>query len=152
MKALFITAVAVTLLFIASPAHAQHSASFSWQASPTPGIAGYNVYRAPCTGTVSGNTCTPAPAAASYVKLNSAPITGTTYTDSTIQPGQKYDWYATAVCPTTTAGCGNGITGESNPSNRAAGTVPTDRPQPPSNFSLLQIVWNFIKRILSIFA
>ena len=60
-----------------------HVVDLSWLAS-TSTVAGYNVYR----GTVSGGPLT---------KLNSSLIIGTTYVDLTVQVGQTYYYYATAV-------------------------------------------------------
>jgi fibronectin type 3 domain-containing protein len=56
----------------------------SWTASTTPNVT-YNVYRATAA---TGPFTTP---------LNSSPITGTTYTDTTVQAGQTYYYVATAV-------------------------------------------------------
>ncbi len=61
-----------------------HSVSLSWTASVSPGVAGYNVYRS----TVSGGP---------YIGQNSSPVTGTSYSDSTVQAGQTYYYVATAV-------------------------------------------------------
>jgi hypothetical protein len=56
----------------------------TWTASTSSNVTGYNVYRSTTSG--SG-----------YVLLNSSPITGTTYTDGTSQPGQTYYYVATSV-------------------------------------------------------
>lgn len=56
----------------------------NWLASPSAGVVGYNVYR---RLTPSGTR----------VKLNSALVTGTTFTDTTIQLGLTYYYSATAV-------------------------------------------------------
>jgi hypothetical protein len=61
-----------------------HAANLSWTASTTPNVT-YNVYRATAA---TGPFTTP---------LNSSPITGTTYTDTTVQAGQTYYYVATAV-------------------------------------------------------
>ena len=61
-----------------------HSASLNWTASTSSGVAGYNVYR----GTVSNGP---------YTKLNSTPVSGTAYTDLTVQAGQTYYYVTTAV-------------------------------------------------------
>jgi hypothetical protein len=61
-----------------------HAAILSWTASTTPD-ATYNVYRATSS---SGPFTTP---------VNTAPITGTTFTDTTVQAGQTYYYVATAV-------------------------------------------------------
>jgi hypothetical protein len=58
----------------------------SWDApssSPDP-VAGYDVYRSP-----SG--------ASAYQQLNSSVLTGTTYTDLTVQAGQSYDYIVESV-------------------------------------------------------
>jgi hypothetical protein len=60
-----------------------HFVALSWTASTSPGVA-YNVYR----GTVSGGP---------YVKLNSATVPGTSYTDSPVASGQTYFYVVTAV-------------------------------------------------------
>jgi len=58
----------------------------SWDApsSSSDPVAGYNVYRSP-----SG--------ASSYQQLNTSALTGTTYTDSTVQSGQSYDYIVESV-------------------------------------------------------
>jgi fibronectin type 3 domain-containing protein len=79
-----------------------HVADLSWQAS-TSSVAGYNVYR----GTVSGGP---------YTKLNTSLISGTTYSDTTIQAGQTYYYVATAV---------DSSNNESLYSTQASAVVPT---------------------------
>src|SRR5580658_8005154 len=61
-----------------------HAANLSWTPSTTPN-ATYNVYRATAS---AGPFTTP---------LNSAPITGTTYVDTTVQAGQTYYYVVAAV-------------------------------------------------------
>jgi hypothetical protein len=61
-----------------------HSASLNWTASTSSGVAGYYVYR----GTQSSGP---------YTKLNSTPVSGTAYTDLTVQAGQTYYYVTTAV-------------------------------------------------------
>jgi hypothetical protein len=61
-----------------------HSVALSWTASPTSGVA-YDIFRANTSG---GFGTTP---------LNSSPITGTSYTDTTVASGQTYFYVATAV-------------------------------------------------------
>lgn len=61
-----------------------HKVVLTWTASTTPSVT-YNVYRAASS---AGPFTTP---------LNSSPITGTTYTDTTVQAGQIYYYVATAV-------------------------------------------------------
>ena len=55
--------------------------NLSWKASPS-AIVGYNVYRRGTSG---------------VVKLNSEPVTGTSYVDRTVQPGQTYFYLIKAV-------------------------------------------------------
>jgi Putative Ig domain./Immunoglobulin I-set domain. len=78
------------------------SATLNWIASPTPGVTGYNVYRA----TTSGGYTTPS---------NPTPISGTQFTDSTVQLGQTYYYVVNAI---DAAGV------ESPYSNEVSGTIP----------------------------
>src|SRR5271156_3675155 len=64
-----------------APSGRQHSVSLSWKASTSP-IVGYNVYRRSTSG---------------VVKLNFEPITGTSYIDRMVQPGQTYFYVTKAV-------------------------------------------------------
>jgi hypothetical protein len=78
--------------------------NLTWDAptsSPDP-VAGYNLYRSP-----SG--------ASSYMQLNSAVVTQTTYVDSNVQDGQTYDYIVESVDAS-----GN----TSSPSNVAAVPIP----------------------------
>jgi hypothetical protein len=77
----------------------QHSVNLSWKPSTSP-VIGYNVYRRGPSG---------------LVKLNVVPVAGTTYVDSTVQPGQTYYYTTKAVSPT-------GI--ESTPSNEVRAPIP----------------------------
>ena len=61
-----------------------HAAILSWTASTTPNVT-YNVYRAAAS---TGPFTTP---------VNSSPISGTTFTDTSVQAGQTYFYVATAV-------------------------------------------------------
>ena len=61
-----------------------HYVSLTWTASVSSNIAGYKIYRA----TVSGGP---------YTLLNSTPVTGTSYTDSSVTAGQTYYYVTTAV-------------------------------------------------------
>ena len=81
-----------------------HDVILTWTASTTPGVVGYNVYR----GTTSGG---PYP-----TELNSSPINGTTYCDSSVQAGQTYYYVVTAVAS-------NDVT-QSADSNQASAAVP----------------------------
>jgi len=82
-----------------------HDVILTWTANTSSGIEGYNVFR----GTTSGGE--------SKTPLNSSPISGTTYTDVNVQPGQKYYYVVTAVSS-------NGTT-QSADSSEASATVPT---------------------------
>jgi hypothetical protein len=81
-----------------------HDVLLSWNASPSAGIAGYNVYR----GTTSG--------AESSTPLNATPISGTTFTDANVTDGSTYYYVVTAVAA-------NGTT-HSAQSNQASALVP----------------------------
>jgi hypothetical protein len=61
----------------------KHKVVLTWQASPS-SVAGYNVYRR----TING---------AGYERLNSAPISGLTYTDDKVQSGTTYYYVARSV-------------------------------------------------------
>jgi hypothetical protein len=78
----------------------QHSVNLSWKPSTSP-VIGYNVYRRGPSG---------------LVRLNVAPVAGTTYVDSTVQPGQTYYYTTKAVSPTGT---------ESSPSNEVRAPIPS---------------------------
>jgi hypothetical protein len=64
---------------------ASHWATFNWSASNSPAV-GYNVYLRSASGS-------------SWVRLNSSPVTATTYTDWDVQSGQSYLYAVTAVSP-----------------------------------------------------
>jgi hypothetical protein len=61
-----------------------HSVGVSWVASVTANVIGYNLYRSASVG-------------GTYTLVNSALISGTSYTDSSVQAGQTYYYVATAV-------------------------------------------------------
>jgi fibronectin type 3 domain-containing protein len=82
---------------------ATHDVILTWSASP--GAAGYDIYRGSSSG---GESSTP---------LNSAPVTGPSYTDTTVQAGQTYYYKITAVAA-------NGST-QSGSSSEASVTVPS---------------------------
>jgi hypothetical protein len=60
-------------------------------------VTGYNVYRAPCLGTITSTVCS---SEGTFVKINSALITTTNYTDTTMTTGEGWVYYATSYCPT----------------------------------------------------
>jgi hypothetical protein len=82
------------------PAGPQHSVTLSWKASTSP-VVGYNVYRRGTSG---------------VVKLNLEPITGISYVDHTVQPGQTYFYVTKAVSPRGT---------ESTASNEVRADIPS---------------------------
>jgi hypothetical protein len=61
-----------------------HSATLNWVATTSSRVVGYNIYRS----TTSGGP---------YTKVNSTPIPGTHYTDSSAQAGQTYYYVTTSV-------------------------------------------------------
>jgi hypothetical protein len=63
---------------------ATYRVAIAWAASSSSGVMGYNVYRS----TISGS---------SYALLNSSPLGGTSYTDSTVTAGNTYYYVTTAV-------------------------------------------------------
>lgn len=69
---------------VTGPGVTAHSVNLTWTASASTNVAGYNVYR----GSTSGGP---------YTKVNSGLVVGTTYTDTSVQPGQTYYYVATAV-------------------------------------------------------
>jgi hypothetical protein len=64
-----------------APPGPQHSVNLSWKPS-TSAVVGYNVYRRGTSG---------------VVKVNSVPVTGTSFVDKTVQPGQTYFYLTKAV-------------------------------------------------------
>jgi hypothetical protein len=63
-----------------------HTVNLSWNASTSPNISGYNIYRAVFT-----TSC------GSYAKINSVLDTSTLYTDSVVVDGTSYCYATTAV-------------------------------------------------------
>jgi hypothetical protein len=61
-----------------------HSVTLSWTASVSANVIGYNLYRSTTPGS-------------NYTQVNSALISGTSYTDSVVQAGQTYYYAATAI-------------------------------------------------------
>lgn len=119
-------------LFTVLSVHAQHSVGFSYTASTTTGVAGYNIYRAPCNGVInSSGVCT---AEGTFAKIGSNTSSTLTYTDTTVTAGGSYAYYVTVFCPPTN--CSSTVGGESKPSNHIAAVVPLDQPQPPTGLTL----------------
>ena len=69
-----------------SVAPSTHTVDLTWAASDSGDVVGYNVYRAVYKG-----------ACGSFSKINSAPLSDTRYTDSTVTNGASYCYAATAV-------------------------------------------------------
>lgn len=114
MKRLLLT------LFLATTTLAQtvtHQNVITWTVSPTSGVTGYNVYRAPvsCSGT--------------FVKITATPTIALTFTDTGLAAAAVNCYYITAVAPG----------GESAPSAAVLVTsptlVPSTVPQPPGTSS-----------------
>jgi fibronectin type III domain protein len=78
-----------------------HSVTISWTPS-TSAVVGYYIYRAPA-------------ADGAYVKLNSAPVNATQYTDATVESGHSYAYHVTSVASNHM---------ESRPSEEISATVP----------------------------
>jgi len=80
-----------------------HIVTLNWSSSTSSNVAGYNIYR----GTTLGGP---------YTEVNAALVGGTSYTDTTVQPGVTYYYVATTV----------DISGnQSAYSSPASATVPT---------------------------
>lgn len=94
-----------------------HAVTITWTASTTAGVS-YNVYRT--AGTCPGTT---------FTKINTTPITATTYDDTAVTGGSTYCYYATSYLSGANPP-------ESIPSNKAPATVPTDQPNPPTNLTV----------------
>ena len=97
-----LSAANVTAINFTATPQAIHSVSLTWTGSPTTTVTGYNVYRT----TISGSL---------FARVNSSPVTGLAYTDSTVQNGLTYYFVTTAVDP-------NG--GESIFSNQVPAIIP----------------------------
>jgi len=97
-----LSAANVTAINFTATPQAAHSVSLTWTGSPTTTVTGYNVYRT----TISGSL---------FARVNSSPVTGLAYTDSTVQNGLTYYFVTTAVDP-------NG--GESIFSNQVPAIIP----------------------------
>jgi hypothetical protein len=91
------------------PGLAAQSVTLEWDPNPETDLLGYNVYRSLRSG--SG-----------YVRLTSAPVRETRYTDRTVQPGTTYYYVCTAV---------NIALLESGYSNQVSVTIPQPPPSDP---------------------
>lgn len=112
MKKLFFLALALQIglgVFAAAQTTSPHRVDLNWTSSD--GGASFNVYRAPgaCPTTAPvAFPATPAP----FVKLNSAPVSTTSFSDTNVVPG-TYCYIATELAGTQ----------ESNASNLAPAAV-----------------------------
>ncbi len=97
-----VTAANVTGVNFTAAAQQTHSVALTWNASTSPTVAGYNIYRS----TVSGS---------SYVKINSPLNLGLSYTDATVQNATTYYYVTTAV---------DASGGESGFSNEVSTVIP----------------------------
>lgn len=119
--------LALLLLFVIGPVHAQaaHSVALAWTASSdaaaNPSLT-YNMYR------LNGACPAVAPTAISgsgFTKINTAAITTTAYTDSTVAPG-TYCYFGSAFLNLT----------ESNPSNDASAVI---QPKPMTSLGVTSV-------------
>ena len=79
-----LSAANVAAINFTATAQAVHSVSLTWSSSPTTAVTGYNVYRT----TISGSL---------FARVNSAPVTGLAYADSSVQNGLTYYFVTTAL-------------------------------------------------------
>jgi hypothetical protein len=86
---------------VTPPPSGSSAVDLHWNASSSSSVTGYNVYR----GSASGGP---------YTKLSSSPVSGTSYTDSTVTAGKEYFYVVTAV----------NADGSSGYSNQASVTIP----------------------------
>jgi hypothetical protein len=70
------------------PSSPTYSVLLTWLPSTSTGVTGYYVYRAVGAG--------------SYTQLTTTPVTATTYTDTTVQAGQSYNYAVTSLGPNNT--------------------------------------------------
>jgi fibronectin type 3 domain-containing protein len=80
-----------------------HKVQLNWNAASSSAVVGYNVYRV-------------ASASTGYQRVNSSPLSSTTFTDGSVQCGSSYTYYVTSVD-------GSGL--ESVPSNTTAVVIPS---------------------------
>ncbi len=67
----------------AQPPAQSYSVMLAWDPGASSGVAGYYVFRSSAGG--------------QYTQLTTSLVTATTYTDTTVQPGQTYDYEVTSV-------------------------------------------------------
>jgi hypothetical protein len=134
--------IPLLLLAALTPAFGQtaHSTVMSWTASATVGVGSYNVYRAPCPGTIASTVCS---SEGLFAKIGSTSVMGLTphsFVDATVTAGSLYSYYVTAVCQV--GGCSATITGESTASTHLGVATPFDTPLPPGNLSITSVARN----------
>jgi hypothetical protein len=121
-------ALGVVLAAMAASAQA-HQITLTWTASASSGVAGYDVYRAPCSAVDGNGNCT---ATGTFAQVNGALVAATTYADLNLSAGYRYVYYVVAVCPASPPYCsqttdanGNTITveGSSDPSGSVTATI-----------------------------
>ena len=96
-----------------------HCVVLSWVASVDTSVTGYNIYRQVLT---TGTCPASVTSTAGFTKVNSTPIVGLTYTDSTVSNPSTNCYVGTAV----------NAAGESGPSNVASATVSFPPSAPPT--------------------
>ncbi len=123
---LLIAGLAVALIAsVGTDARAQatRSVELAWDASVSPGVTGYNIYRSEVTG-----GCVGVPQDPTCVKLNPAPISGLTFTDIGVPVGKAYFYTATAFRNTL----------ESIHSVEVEGNLIP--PEPPTNLQIVAVL------------
>ena len=108
-------AIPLGLLFLVSPALAQHKITLTWQNSPDTNNTFVYRLTGPCPTPLAG-----------FTKLTASPVTTATYADSAVNAGTTYAYYATAFL--------NNL--ESVPSNCLSATVPV---APPSGLAITSV-------------
>jgi hypothetical protein len=118
------TLLLMTAISPAAKAQTAHSVNLTWSPSPTANIAGYNIYRAACFGTVTAGVCSGA--AGAYGKIGTVNASTLAYSDTSVNANDSKFYYVTAYCAT-----GTPCAGESGPSNTIAVQVPPNPAVPP---------------------
>jgi hypothetical protein len=108
-------AIPLGLLFLVSPAMAQHKITLSWTNSPDTNNTFVYRLTGPCPTPLSG-----------FTKLTASPVTTATYTDSAVNAGTTYAYMVTAFL--------NNL--ESVPSNCISATVPV---APPTGLTISSV-------------
>jgi hypothetical protein len=85
----------------AQPPSPSHSVMLTWIPGASSGVAGYYVFRSSVGG--------------QFTQLSSALVTATTYTDTTVQSGQSYDYAVTSVDSSNTQSAYSNVASASIP-------------------------------------